>query len=87
MTLTVTDNQGASGTATRSAVATAPPNDPFAADAFARTIAAGWGTADRGAAWSLTGVTSKYSVTAGGRVDDGEGRGDGRRGAAGGVFQ
>ena len=37
----------------------------FAADAFARTVAAGWGTADRGGAWSFTGVGSKYSVTAG----------------------
>jgi len=66
VTLTVTDDQGASGSATRSAVATAPPsNDPFAADAFARTVAAGWGTADRGGAWSLTGAGSKYSVNAG----------------------
>ncbi len=66
VTLTVTDNQGAGGTATRSAVVTAPPaNDPFAADAFARTVAAGWGTADRGGAWAVTGVATKYSVTTG----------------------
>ena len=66
VTLTITDNRGATGTAGTTLTPTAPPpNDTFAADAFARTIAAGWGTADRGGAWSLTGVGSKYSVTAG----------------------
>jgi PKD repeat protein len=66
ITLSATDDDGAAASTGKDVVVTAPPaNDPFAADAFARTIAAGWGTADRGGAWSLTGVTSKYSVTAG----------------------
>jgi len=66
ITLSVTDDDGAAASTGKDVVVTAPPaNDPFAADAFARTVAAGWGTADRGGAWSLTGVGSKYSVTAG----------------------
>ncbi len=66
ITLSVTDDDGAAASTGKDVVVTAAPaNDPFAADAFARTVAAGWGTADRGGAWSLTGVGSKYSVTAG----------------------
>ena len=66
ITLSATDDDGAAASTGKDVVVTAPPaNDPFAADAFARTVAAGWGTADRGGAWSLTGVGSKYSVTAG----------------------
>ncbi len=66
VTLTVTDNQGAKGTAQRQLTATAPPSTgPFASDAFARTIASGWGTADKGGTWTLSGLASKYSVAAG----------------------
>ncbi|MET0965599.1 MAG: PKD domain-containing protein [Nakamurella sp.] len=64
--LTVTDQQGGKGTATVQLTPTAPPvTGPFAADAFARTIAAGWGSADQGGAWTTTGVASKYSVGGG----------------------
>jgi PKD repeat protein len=61
--LTVTDQQGGKGTATLQLTATAPPaTGPFATDSFARTVAAGWGTADKGGAWTTTGVATKYSV-------------------------
>jgi len=37
----------------------------YAADAFGRTVANGWGTADVGGAWSLTGSASAFSVSGG----------------------
>jgi rhamnogalacturonyl hydrolase YesR len=37
----------------------------YASDAFARTVANGWGTADVGGAWSLTGSASAFSVSGG----------------------
>ena len=42
-------------------VAPAPPQ-VFASDQFARTIAAGWGTADQGGSWTLSGSTGNFSV-------------------------
>src|SRR5262249_42833558 len=45
------------------AVADAPPPDPrIAADAFGRTLASGWGTADVGGSWGLSDAASNYSV-------------------------
>ena len=35
----------------------------YAADSFGRTVANGWGTADLGGPWSLTGSASAFSVT------------------------
>ncbi len=37
----------------------------YAADAFGRTVANGWGTADVGGAWSLMGSASAFSVSGG----------------------
>ena len=37
----------------------------YAADAFGRTVTNGWGTADLGGAWSLTGAASAFAVSAG----------------------
>jgi len=37
----------------------------YAADAFGRTVTNGWGSADLGGAWSLTGSASAFSVSAG----------------------
>jgi PKD repeat protein len=59
VTLTVTDNEGATGTVAKSLTVTAV----VAADAFARTLASSWGSADSGGAWTLTGGASKFSVT------------------------
>jgi PKD repeat protein len=67
--LTVTDNAGATGTTTRS-VMVAPAGQPatLASDAFARTVTNGFGTADVGGAWTVTGPTSAYSVDGAGKV-------------------
>ncbi|MEC5180194.1 PKD domain-containing protein [Arthrobacter sp. CG_A4] len=64
VTLTVTDNGGATGTTTRS-VTVAPAGGALARDAFARTLASGWGTADTGGAWSVNGSASSYSAGGG----------------------
>ena len=49
MTLTVTDDDGANATTTQSVTVSAPPPaGALAQDAFGRTVAAGWGTADTG---------------------------------------
>lgn len=37
----------------------------LAADQFARSASNGWGTADTGGAWSVTGATSRYAVGSG----------------------
>lgn len=69
--LTVSDGDGLTGTATRSVTATAPATDPgtdtgLAADAFSRTVASGWGTADKGGAWTtMYGTASAASVANG----------------------
>ncbi|MGN6425510.1 MAG: PKD domain-containing protein [Leifsonia sp.] len=61
--LTVTDDGGATATATKSVmVTTSPPPSVLAADTFTRTGAGGWGAAPTGGAWSITGSASLYSV-------------------------
>jgi PKD repeat protein len=64
VTLTVTDNGGATGTATRPVAPTAA-TAPFAQDAFNRTVSNGLGNADTGGPWTVTGSTSNYSVGSG----------------------
>ncbi|WP_394552262.1 PKD domain-containing protein [Agromyces sp. MMS24-JH15] len=62
--LTVTDNSGAVASTTRSVTVAAVT--VLASDAFARTAASGWGTADVGGAWTASGgVAANYSVTGG----------------------
>ncbi len=56
ITLTVTDDDGAPGSSTSNAVVTATP-PPIAADAFARTVSSGWGTADVGGPWTASNTT------------------------------
>jgi PKD repeat protein len=64
--LTVTDNAGATGTtSTPVTVTAAPPGTTLAADAFGRNVAAGWGTADTGGAWTNSGSSSVLSVGGG----------------------
>lgn len=65
VTLTVTDNTGATDTATRQVSVTAPPAGPLAKDDFGRSVANGWGTADGGGAWTVAGTSSQYSVSGG----------------------
>ncbi|MGJ8720331.1 MAG: PKD domain-containing protein [Salinibacterium amurskyense] len=62
--LTVTDDDGATGTVSHDVVVTAPPGAAFAEDTFERTVAAGWGTANVGGAWSSN-TNSTYTVGSG----------------------
>ena len=67
--LRVTDNSGASASTTRPQSPTAPPPvTTIAADAFARTLSNGFGSADTGGPWTLDGSASKYSVDGTGRI-------------------
>ncbi|MFN8021729.1 MAG: LamG-like jellyroll fold domain-containing protein [Acidimicrobiales bacterium] len=71
ITLTVTDDRGATAQTTRSVTVTAPPAGPrpFATDAFERTVANGFGTADLGGAWTIAGTPANFAVGSGtGRV-------------------
>ncbi|MEO8931334.1 MAG: PKD domain-containing protein [Lacisediminihabitans sp.] len=67
VSLVVTDNHGAVSTATtHSVTATAPGSaSVLAQDAFARSVTAGWGSADIGGPWTITGNTANLSVSAG----------------------
>lgn len=65
--LTVTDDDGATGTVTRDVTVTAPAAGPqqLASDTFTRTVTGGFGTADQGGAWTATGGASSASVGGG----------------------
>ncbi|WP_430667240.1 PKD domain-containing protein [Jatrophihabitans telluris] len=65
--LTVTDNQGATGSVTHSVTASAGGGGPsvLATDSFNRTSASGWGSADTGGAWTVAGTASNYTVGGG----------------------
>jgi len=66
VTLTVTDDDGATGTTTRDVTVSAPVADePFVADGFGRTTANGWGAADIGGAWTVSGGNANFSVADG----------------------
>ncbi len=60
--LTVTDDDGATGTITHDVTAVDPPVGVLAQDGFARTVANGWGNADLGGAWTTSGTASLFSV-------------------------
>jgi PKD repeat protein len=62
ITLTVTDNGGATDSTTRSVTVTDPV---LASDDFSRTVANGWGSADVGGAWTVGGTASRWSVASG----------------------
>jgi PKD repeat protein len=64
VTLTVTDDDGASGATSQQMTAS---NDPVtvASDTFERTLASGLGTANMGGAWTSSGSAANYSVTGG----------------------
>lgn len=67
VTLTVTDNQGATNAITKTVAVTAPAPTAtiLAKDQFARTLASGLGSADVGGAWSMGSAASNYSVANG----------------------
>ena len=61
--LTVLDGEGAPGTTSRALTVTAqPPVTRVAADSFTRTVTGGWGTADSGGPWTLSGDLTSFSV-------------------------
>lgn len=63
VTLTVLDGEGAPGTTSRPVtVTTQPPVTSIAADSFTRTVTSGWGPADSGGPWSLSGDITSFSV-------------------------
>lgn len=64
VSLTVTDDDGDTGTLTKQ-VTVDNVQVAFATDAFGRTVATGWGSADLGGAWTTTGSTSNFSVADG----------------------
>lgn len=64
--LTVTDDDGSTGTTTRPvSVAATPQTAELASDSFARTVTNGWGVAQKGGSWSSLGAANRYSVTNG----------------------
>jgi PKD repeat protein len=66
VTLTVTDDDGATGSVLQEVVVTAPPVDEaFAADAFGRAVAGAWGPADTGGTWATSGSAAAFSVADG----------------------
>ena len=64
--LTVKDNSGATDVVTHVVSVTQPAPTALASDAFARAVAKGWGDADTGGTWTLTGSTANASVSASG---------------------
>ncbi|WP_454699174.1 PKD domain-containing protein [Arthrobacter humicola] len=64
VTLTVTDNGGATHATTQAVTATTG-TAPFAQDTFNRTVSNGLGTAETGGPWTVSGTTSNYSVASG----------------------
>jgi len=64
ITLTVTDNSGATDSITHT-VAAASGTTALAEDSFTRTVNAGWGTADSGGPWTVHGTAAQYAVADG----------------------
>ena len=65
VTLTVTDDDGATGSSAQQVTVTAPPVGALARDAFNRTTTGGWGTADLGGAWTAAAGAARLSVRPG----------------------
>lgn len=64
--LTVTDDDGATGTVTVPTTVTAPPAPGvLASDTFTRTVNGGWGSANVGGAWTTIGPAARFSVAGG----------------------
>ena len=66
VTLTVTDDDSATASVTHPASVTAPAGQVVVAqDAFSRTLATDWGSAEIGGAWTRFGAANQYSVDPG----------------------
>ncbi|GAA4359801.1 PKD domain-containing protein [Angustibacter luteus] len=60
--LTVTDDDGATGSITKAVTVVAPVSGVVADDTFSRTVASGFGPADLGGAWTISGGNANFSV-------------------------
>nr|WP_241429114.1 LamG domain-containing protein [Agrococcus sp. ARC_14] len=66
VTLTVTDDEGATAQVTRAVTAGAPvPPGAVSFDSFTRTASSAWGTPEVGPAWAALGGTAAFSVSGG----------------------
>ncbi len=66
VTLTVTDDDSATDSETTSVTVTAPPGPVvLGSDSFGRTVTGGWGNANVGGSYSLSGGNTRFSVTNG----------------------
>jgi PKD repeat protein len=67
VSLTVTDDDGATDTFTDTDVSVSeePTSSVYASDAFGRSVSGGWGSADLGGAWSPVGPSGNFSVAGG----------------------
>jgi len=65
VTLTVTDDDGATGSITKPVTVTSAQTAAYATDAFERNNATGFGTADVGGAWTTSGTASAFSTSGG----------------------
>ena len=67
VTLTVTDNDGSTGTVSHDVTVAAAEATPtlVASDDFGRTVSSGWGSADTGGAWTVAGTKANYNVSGG----------------------
>lgn len=66
LSLTVTDDQGATATALANITVTDPAGPvPVATDAFQRNLTGQWGTADLGGTWLLSSASANFSVADG----------------------
>lgn len=64
--LTVTDDRGATASTSKTITVTGPPAGLYANDTFSRTVSNGWGTAEVGGAWSVSGgAVTNFSVAGG----------------------
>ena len=63
VTLTVTDNGGATGTVGQDVTVTGQA--VYVTDTFNRSVSGGWGTADFGGAWTTAGASSTFAVAGG----------------------
>jgi PKD repeat protein len=61
--LTVTDDDGSTDSVTRQVTVTAPT--VLASDSFNRTVTDGWGSANPGGAWTITGGAANFDVANG----------------------
>ncbi|WP_375425374.1 PKD domain-containing protein [uncultured Friedmanniella sp.] len=65
VTLTVTDNGGATAQRTANVAPTAPATTTYVDDQFTRTVTGGLGSAPTGGAWTTSGSASNYAVVNG----------------------